>query len=54
MREAPRPPVNYWATLIAIASLVLTGLNMVMTGGQNLERRLCRLEAALDKGECKR
>ena len=52
MANPQSPPPNYWATLIALAALVLSGLTMLMSSSKNLEQRLCRIEAALSKGEC--
>lgn len=54
MPPAPKPPANYWATMIALASLALTALQMVTDAKSSLERRLCRLEALNNMGECKR
>ena len=54
MANPPSPPPNYWATLIALASLVLSGLTMLMNSSKNLEQRLCRIEGVLNVGECKK
>jgi hypothetical protein len=47
--------------MIALASLVLTAVALMISAGKTdredtkqQERRLCRLEAALAKGECGR
>lgn len=47
-----KPPPSFWATTLAVASLALSALTMVLNSSKNLEQRLCRVEAALGKGEC--
>ena len=54
MAVPPKPPANYVATLLAVASLALTALQMLTNAQASLERRLCRLEALNNMGECKR
>jgi hypothetical protein len=55
-----RPPPNYWATLIALGSLAVSGLSMMLGANKSnaedtrhLEQRLCRLEARAATGDCK-
>jgi hypothetical protein len=47
-----KTPPNYWATMIALAALALTGLNMILDANRGTEQRLCRLEVILSKGDC--
>lgn len=55
----PTPPPSYWATLISLASLVVAAIGLVTSTGKadreesrRAEQRLCRIEAALGKGDC--
>lgn len=56
-----RPPPNYWATLISLGGLIVALISLL--AGMNkssaedtgkIERRLCRLEALNNMGDCKR
>lgn len=60
MAESNRPPANFWATIIALASLALSALGMLNAANKSdteetrkLEQRLCRIEALTKIGECK-
>ena len=64
MSDPPSPspaPKNYWSTMIAVAGLALSAVAIwIGVAASNretvltLERRLCRLEAKSQVGDCGR
>ena len=56
-----KPPAHFWTAAIALASLALSAFGMLIGAGKadvteakSNERRICRIEAVMGIGDCKR
>lgn len=60
-RTPEKPPANYWGIILSAGGLIVALLAFMATTSKTsadetrqLEQRLCRLEAAAQRGECGR